>query len=418
MERNANLQSFLNIKKKWDRCLVSPRCNKPQLYKSGECWEHIQRQGQERIKLYVDDRINEFDVINRIELSNFRGVDFNGRTIKNVTFYGCDFGNSKFTCGTLVNCRFEYCLLHDTMFVSSNLKRCTITDSYMRNSNFSNAKLVECSLNRSDMAYLVLTNVSYSEGVFENCNVNNSFLTKSMFFEVDFSGSDFLFSSFDASEGNGAIFDNADLTRASFIGAKLDKASFRGSNLLNARFQGSRCIETDFEGARLRGATMEAADLTRAKFSKNALTLTHLEGAILTGVDFEKCGLRIFEVERHGDRIIVTRKLLRRVNPRFWTWLSYEPKYLSAARIERNGIARGPEYIGGLLFGAGAACLMGALQWAAPVITFWIVFFVFVGIHIIPKSMRKNLPRQASLRFLKRFVFSRKSYISNADIDG
>jgi uncharacterized protein YjbI with pentapeptide repeats len=214
-------------------------------------------------------------LMGRLELGNFRGVNFSRSMLFKVSLNGANLEKAN-----LSHCMLNYADLANSNLTSANLMGADLHGADLRNTNiqaanFSNTDLSHTNFSRGDLG----------QATFTNANFRGAFLPQCKISRFNFSGYDFY----------GANLAGADLTDSDFSGADLSvstmtDAKLTSCNLSNAKLEYATMIRTNIEQCTLTGARIYGTstwDLEGAPRDQSNLIITRPEHSTITVDDID-----------------------------------------------------------------------------------------------------------------------------------
>jgi uncharacterized protein YjbI with pentapeptide repeats len=156
-----------------------------------------------------------------------------------------------------------------------------LSDLDLRCVQMAGASFRRATLCRSDLAWALLTGVSFEEANLSEAHLGDATLRRGNLANTMLTGT---------------VFSGADLTLSNLSGARGERISFRRTNLSEANLSGVDFLWADFNSANLTAANLTAAKLQHAKLEAVLMLRTNLTRTTLDGC-------RVFGISTWGVKI-------------------------------------------------------------------------------------------------------------------
>lgn len=244
--------------------------------------------------------------------SKLKGVDFTNARLEKSLFIGVSFNTSNFDHSHLDNatfidcdlrgCYFKYASLRGAYFLRSNLDNIDCRDADFTSAFFDRVSSARMDSKGANFEKAVVVN---STGKLVSNGLQKKIATKEILADPPDALPRLLNSGHKLNYKNanldGAILVGLNLTNTDFLNSSFRGADLRNSNLRTDRFvgldmrgadlTGAYLCNSDLTGVDLSGANLENANLSYANLSNARLSGANLKGANLRGTSINQCYL-------------------------------------------------------------------------------------------------------------------------------
>ena len=259
-------------------------CPYDALPNSDYCIWHRKKDGKD----FSGKEIQETDLVEAYLV----GAIFNGKSLKNINFYGANLKGAHFC--------------DNTKILNSNLSRATLSDADLKGAKLSNIDLQGAKLRDAKLQGAYLNNVKLQQAILRSAHLEGATLHN-----THLQGANLRSAHLQCAKLRNAEFENAKCMNSEFQQCNLRDSNFQGANLRSAHLQCANLRNAEFENADLHGADFKWAILYDADFKEAKVSHSDLRGAFLynafikdaRGLEYAKIGNMYIE-EIIADNII------------------------------------------------------------------------------------------------------------------
>ena len=227
--------------------------------------------------------------------SNMPGANFTKANLADASFEGATLLKAVFSGASLLDVSFVSANVNGACFTGSRVEGCDWKSAKFGNNSFSYAEVCGITIGNKKVERLIFDHSSVKKLVIQGANLLDICICdSSVFYESNFSRTEFILSNPDFGCIKGATFIDCDFKQSKINGMKCisnvhaEQCSFRDANLNGLRIENCTFVNCDFQDASFMGAVFinckfsgESTNLIGANFSK--ADGTHSD---FTGINF------------------------------------------------------------------------------------------------------------------------------------
>ena len=236
--------------------------------------------------------------------SNMPGANFTKANLTDVSFEEATLLKAVFLGACLLNTNFVSANVNGACFAESRIEDCDWKSAKFGNNSFSYAEVCGVTIGNKKLERLIFDHSTVKKLIIQGANlIDICICDSSVFYESNFSKTEFILSTPDFGCIEGATFIDCDFKQSKINGMKCisnvhaEQCSFRDANLNGLRIENCTFVNCDFQDASFMGAVF-----INCKFSGESTNLIGANFSKADGTQSDFTGINFYRVTTKGAK--------------------------------------------------------------------------------------------------------------------